>query len=61
MIGVGGDPSQVPGLVFPPETLASQERVLQTAATLEPADIEAYLGAAPLIADPSNLEAALSI
>ncbi len=57
----GADPSQVPGFVFPPESLASQEGVLQLAATLEPVGVGAYLGAAPLIADPSNLEAALSI
>lgn len=59
--GAGADPSLVPGFVFPPESLASQAAVLQTAAILEPVGVGAYLGAAPLIADPSNLEAALSI
>jgi ferritin-like protein len=61
LIGAGADPSQVPGFVFSPESLASQKGVLQTAATLEPVGVGAYLGAAPLRADPSNLGAALSI
>lgn len=59
--GAGGDPSQVPGFVFPPESLASQAGVLQLAAVLEPVGVGTYLGAAPLISDPSTLEAALSI
>ena len=61
LTSAGGDPSAVPGFVFPPESLASQEGVLALAATLEPVGVGAYLGAAPLISDPSTLEAALSI
>ena len=47
--------------VFPPEALASQAAILETAATLEPVGVGAYLGAAPMIQAAEILAAAGSI
>ena len=57
----GGTPVAKPEFVFPPEALASQAAVLETAITLEPVGVGAYLGAAPLIQSPDVLAAAGSI
>lgn len=57
----GGTPVEKPKFVFPPEALASQAAVLDTAITLEPVGVGAYLGAAPMIQSPNVLAAAGSI
>jgi len=57
----GGTPVAKPEFVFPPESLASQGAILETAATLEPVGVGAYLGAAVLIKSPEVLAAAGSI
>src|ERR671916_1495460 len=57
----GATPVEKPEFVFPPEALASQAAVLETAATLEPVGVGAYLGAAPLIEEGELLGAAGSI
>lgn len=57
----GGTPVAKPEFTFPPESLASQQGVLDLAITLEPVGVGAYLGAAPLIQDPDVLAAAGSI
>ena len=59
--GAGATPVEKPEFVFPPEALASQAGVLNTAITLEPVGVGAYLGAAPLIQSPDILAAAGSI
>ena len=59
--GAGATPVEKPEFVFPPEALASQAGVLNTAITLEPVGVGAYLGAAPLIQSPEILAAAGSI
>jgi len=57
----GGTPVAKPEFVFPPEALASEAAILETASTLEPVGVGAYLGAAPLIKSPDVLAAAGSI
>jgi hypothetical protein len=57
----GATPVAKPEFVFPPESLASQAAILETAATLEPVGVGAYLGAAPLIEEGELLAAAGSI
>ena len=57
----GGTPVAKPEFKFPPSGIASQGAVLETAATLEPVGVGAYLGAAPLIQSPDVLAAAGSI
>ena len=59
--GGGATPVEKPEFVFPPEALASQAGVLNTAITLEPVGVGAYLGAAPMIQSPDILAAAGSI
>jgi hypothetical protein len=59
--GAGATPVEKPEFVFPPESLASQAAVLNTAITLEPVGVGAYLGAAPMIESPDILAAAGSI
>ena len=59
--GAGATPVEKPEFVFPPEALASQAGVLNTAITLEPVGVGAYLGAAPMIQSPDILAAAGSI
>jgi hypothetical protein len=57
----GATPVAKPEFVFPDSALASQAAVLETAATLEPVGVGAYLGAAPLIEEGELLAAAGSI
>ena len=57
----GGTPAPEPQFNFPPDALSSQQSVLQLAATLEPVGVGAYLGAGPMIQDPTILEVAGSI
>ena len=57
----GGAPVAKPQFTFPDSALASQASVLETAITLEPVGVGAYLGAAPLIQSPEVLAAAGSI
>src|SRR5918997_3554962 len=57
----GGTPVVKPEFVFPDAALASQAAVLDTAITLEPVGVGAYLGAAPMIQSPDVLAAAGSI
>jgi hypothetical protein len=59
--GAGATPVAKPEFVFPDSAFASQAAVLETAATLEPVGVGAYLGAAPLISSPDILAAAGSI
>ena len=59
--GAGGTPTPEPQFTFPPDALSSQASVLQLAATLEPVGVGAYLGAGPMISDPTILEVAGSI
>ena len=47
--------------VFPEEVFSSQDSILQQALEFENTGVGALLGAGPLISDPSNLEAALSL
>src|SRR4028119_777593 len=55
--GAGATPVAKPEFVFPDSAFASQAAVLETAATLEPVGVGAYLGAAPLIESPDILAA----
>jgi hypothetical protein len=57
----GGTPVEKPEFTFPPESLASQQGVLELASVLEPTGQGAYIGAGPLIQDPNVLAAAGSI
>ncbi|MBA2694003.1 MAG: ferritin-like domain-containing protein [Rubrobacter sp.] len=57
----GGTPVEAPEFTFPDEALASQQGILEFTGVLEPTGRSAYLGAAPLIQDPSVLAAAGSI
>ncbi|TCJ19397.1 ferritin-like domain-containing protein [Rubrobacter taiwanensis] len=57
----GGTPVEKPEFTFPPESLASQQGVLELASVLEPTGQGAYIGAGPLIQDPTVLAAAGSI
>ena len=57
----GATPVAKPEFAFPPSGIASQAAVLETAATLEPVGVGAYLGAAPLIQEGELLAAAGSI
>jgi hypothetical protein len=59
--GAGATPVEKPEFTFPPEALASEAAILNTAITLEPVGVGAYLGAAPLIESPDILAAAGSI
>lgn len=58
---VGATPVESPEFTFPPESLASQQGVLELASALEPTGQGAYIGAGPLIQDPTILAAAGSI
>src|ERR671921_2402635 len=58
---VGATPVEKPTFTFPADATSSQASILQTAATLEPVGVGAYLGAAPLISSPDILAAAGSI
>ncbi len=58
---VGATPVDKPTFTFPADATASEAAILQTAATLEPVGVGAYLGAAPLISSPDILAAAGSI
>ena len=58
---VGATPVEKPAFTFPEDALASQDSILELAATLEPVGVGAYLGAAPLISSPDILAAAGSI
>ncbi|WP_053057770.1 ferritin-like domain-containing protein [Rubrobacter aplysinae] len=57
----GGTPVAKPEFTFPDSALASQAAILETAATLEPVGVGAYLGAGPMIQSPEVLAAAGSI
>ena len=59
--GAGGTPAPEPQFTFPPGALSSQGSILNLAATLEPVGVGAYLGAGPMISDPTILELAGSI
>ena len=59
--GAGATPAPKPQFNFPPESLASQAGVLQLASVLEPTGVGAYLGAGPMIQNPTFLEAAGTI
>jgi hypothetical protein len=59
--GAGATPVAKPTFTFPPESLASQNGVIQLASVLEPTGVGAYLGAAPMIQNPVFLEAAGTI
>ena len=59
--GAGATPVEKPEFTFPPEALADEAAILNTAITLEPVGVGAYLGAAPLIESPDILAAAGSI
>ncbi len=61
LLGAGATPVAKPEFTFPPESLASQEGVIQLASVLEPTGVGAYLGAAPMIQSPDLLEAAGTI
>ena len=50
-----------PQFTFPDSSLATQAAILETAATLEPVGVGAYLGAGPMIQSPEILAAAGSI
>ena len=56
----GGTPVEMPAFMFG-DALASESAFLNTAATLEITGVGAYLGAAPMISEPSVLAAAGSI
>jgi hypothetical protein len=58
---VGATPVEKPTFTFPADATSSQAAILETAATLEPVGVGAYLGAAPLISSPDILAAAGSI
>jgi len=57
----GATPVAKPEFTFPDSAYASQTAILETAATLEPVGVGAYLGAGPMIQSPSILAAAGSI
>lgn len=57
----GATPVAKPEFTFPDSSLASQAAILETAATLEPVGVGAYLGAGPMIQSPEILAAAGSI
>lgn len=59
--GAGAAPVEKPEFTFPDSALASQAAILETAATLEPVGVGAYLGAGPMIQSPEILAAAGSI
>lgn len=59
--GAGATPVEKPEFTFPDSSLASQAAILETAATLEPVGVGAYLGAGPMIQSPEILAAAGSI
>ena len=59
--GAGGTPVEKPTFTFPEGAFDTQDSILNLAATFEPVGVGAYLGAAPLIADPAVLAAAGSI
>jgi hypothetical protein len=57
----GATPVAKPQFTFPDSALASQGAILETAITLEPVGVGAYLGQAPMIQAPDLLAAAGSI
>lgn len=57
----GATPVAKPQFTFPDSAFASQAAILETAATLEPVGVGAYLGAGPMIQSPEILAAAGSI
>lgn len=57
----GATPVAKPQFTFPDSAFASQTAILETAATLEPVGVGAYLGAGPMIQSPEILAAAGSI
>lgn len=59
--GAGATPVAKPQFTFPDSAFASQTAILETAATLEPVGVGAYLGAGPMIQSPEILAAAGSI
>lgn len=59
--GAGAQPVEEPQFTFPPESLSSQQGVLDLASQLEPTGQGAYIGAGPMIQDPNILAAAGSI
>jgi hypothetical protein len=59
--GAGATPVAKPQFTFPDSAFASQTASLETAATLEPVGVGAYLGAGPMIQSPEILAAAGSI
>jgi len=59
--GAGATPVAKPEFTFPDSALASQGAILETAITLEPVGVGAYLGQAPMIQSPDLLAAAGSI
>ena len=59
--GAGATPVAKPQFTFPDSSLATQAAILETAATLEPVGVGAYLGAGPMIQSPEILAAAGSI
>lgn len=59
--GAGATPVTKPQFTFPDSAFASQTAILETAATLEPVGVGAYLGAGPMIQSPEILAAAGSI
>lgn len=58
---VGATPVAKPEFTFPVESYSTQAAILETAATLEPVGVGAYLGAGPMIQSPEILAAAGSI
>lgn len=58
---VGATPVAKPEFTFPDSAYASQAAIIETATTLEPVGVGAYLGAGPMIQEPSILAAAGSI
>lgn len=59
--GAGATPVAKPQFTFPDSAFASQTAILETAATLEPVGVGAYLGCGPMIQSPEILAAAGSI
>jgi hypothetical protein len=57
----GATPVAKPQFTFPDSAFASQGAILETAITLEPVGVGAYLGQAPMIEAPELLAAAGSI
>lgn len=58
---LGATPVTQPQFTFPPDAFASTASILNLAATFEPVGVGAYIGAAPMISDPTLLEVAGSI